>query len=87
MAVLQSVGNYLQLTKPRITVFILMSTAVGFFCGQHIAGGWTSMLLLHTLLGTALIARGTAALNQWYERDADAKMPRTARRPIRVTSR
>jgi protoheme IX farnesyltransferase len=38
--------------------------------------------LLHTIIGTALIASGTAALNQWFERDADRKMRRTAGRPL-----
>jgi protoheme IX farnesyltransferase len=85
------IGDYLELTKPRITVFILMSTAIGFLCGTHLASSnahiW--LTLFHTLLGTALIASGTAALNQWYEREADAKMNRTRLRPIpsgRVTS-
>lgn len=73
---------YLELTKPRITCFILMSTAIGFLCGAHLGAGWTWITLLHTLVGTALIASGTAALNQWYERDADAKMNRTKDRPI-----
>jgi len=79
---LKHAGDYLALTKPRITVFILMSTAIGFLCGEHIVGSWNWALLLHTLLGTALIASGTAALNQWYERAADAKMIRTRHRPI-----
>jgi len=76
------VSGYLELTKPRITVFILMSTAIGFLCGAHAGLGWTPWTLFHTLLGTALIASGTAALNQWYERAADAKMNRTKARPI-----
>jgi protoheme IX farnesyltransferase len=85
------VGDYLELTKPRITVFILMSTAIGFLCGTHLASANANiwLTLFHTLLGTALIASGTAALNQWYEREADAKMNRTRLRPIpsgRVTS-
>jgi protoheme IX farnesyltransferase len=75
-------SSYLELTKPRITVFILMSTAIGFLCGAHAEGGWSLFTLFHVLLGTALIASGTAALNQWYERDADAKMQRTKARPI-----
>ncbi len=75
-------SSYLELTKPRITVFILMSTAIGFLCGMHEAGGWTVWTLLHALIGTGLIASGTAALNMWYERDADAKMNRTKARPI-----
>ncbi len=82
-------SRYLELTKPRITCFILMSTAIGFLCGVHLGSGWTWMTLVHTLIGTALIASGTAALNQWYEREADAKMIRTKDRPIpsgRVTA-
>ena len=71
--------DYLELTKPRITVFILLSTAIGFLCAGHFAGVWT---FLHALIGTGLMASGTAALNQWYEREADAKMNRTKARPI-----
>jgi protoheme IX farnesyltransferase len=75
-------GRYLELTKPRITCFILMSTAIGFICGMNAGVSWTWVTLMHTLIGTALIASGTAALNQWYEREADAKMNRTMARPI-----
>ena len=75
-------SSYIELTKPRITVFILMSTAIGFFCGTHGWGYWSIWALLHTLVGTGLIASGTAALNQWYEREADAKMNRTKMRPL-----
>ena len=70
----------LDLTKPRITWLILMSTAVGFVFGARL--GWTWFTLFHCLLGTGLLASGTAALNQWYERDADAKMDRTKGRPL-----
>jgi heme o synthase len=76
------VKSFFELTKPRITFFILMSTAVGFVLGTRLGRPWTWMELLHTLLGTFLIASGTAALNQWYERDSDALMHRTQRRPI-----
>jgi protoheme IX farnesyltransferase len=72
--------DYLALTKPRITWLILMSTAMGFYFGAQ--EGWTWMLLLHTLVGTGLIASGTAALNQWWEREADAKLVRTKKRPL-----
>jgi len=75
-------GRYLELTKPRITCFILMSAAIGFVCGMNIGNTWTWLTLVHTLIGTALIASGTAALNQWYEREADSKMARTSARPI-----
>ncbi len=72
--------GYVELTKPRITWLILMSTGIGYFFGLR--GDWNPLILLHTLLGTALIASGTATLNQWYEREADAKMRRTSMRPI-----
>ncbi|MCC6539488.1 MAG: protoheme IX farnesyltransferase [Bryobacterales bacterium] len=75
---------YLELTKPRITWLILMSTAIGFVFGlsANAAAVFSAWTLFHTLLGTALIASGTAALNQWYESEADAKMHRTRQRPI-----
>ncbi len=72
--------DYIALTKPRITWLILMSTGVGYFFGAK--NGWHWLTLLHTIIGTGLIASGTAALNQWYERDADSKMRRTQARPL-----
>jgi protoheme IX farnesyltransferase len=81
--------DYIELTKPRITWLILMSTGIGYFFGLPAAANWWEFLksipllsLLHTVIGTGLIASGTAALNQWYERDADRKMRRTAMRPL-----
>jgi protoheme IX farnesyltransferase len=85
--------NYLALTKPRITWLILMSTGVGYFFGLkreffsastfvEATGSPDWILLLNTLIGTGLIASGTAALNQWYERDADLLMRRTSGRPL-----
>jgi protoheme IX farnesyltransferase len=76
--------HYIELTKPRITWLILMSTGVGYYFGiKHPWGSpadWA--LLLHTMIGTGLIASGTAALNQWYERASDSLMRRTASRPL-----
>ena len=76
---------YIELTKPRITWLILMSTAIGFVFGLA-AGpgsvGFSWLTLFHTLCGTALIASGTAALNQWFESEADGRMHRTRQRPI-----
>src|SRR5208283_5295955 len=72
--------DYIALTKPRITWLILMSTGIGYYFG--VVHGWHLLTLLHAVLGTGLLASGTAALNQWYERDADAKMRRTQRRPL-----
>jgi heme o synthase len=57
-----------------------MSTAVGYYFGH--TGPWLFWAVLHTLLGTALVASGTAALNQWYEREADRHMRRTRTRPL-----
>jgi protoheme IX farnesyltransferase len=81
--------DYIDLTKPRITWLILMSTGIGYFFGLDHATGWREFLthihflsLFHTILGTGLIASGTAALNQCFEREADRKMRRTAARPL-----
>jgi heme o synthase len=81
--------DYIELTKPRITWLILMSTGIGYFFGlPRAANPWEFLRaipllqLLHTIAGTALIASGTAALNQWCEREADRKMRRTAARPL-----
>ncbi|HEX6063318.1 MAG TPA: heme o synthase [Longimicrobiales bacterium] len=79
---------YLELTKPGITRLVLVTTAAGFY----LAGGASASLLLflHALFATALVASGTNALNQWFERDADRYMRRTARRPLpsgRLSSR
>jgi heme o synthase len=80
---------YIELTKPRITWLILMSTAIGYFFGLPRAADWWGFLsavhvwpLLHTIIGTGLMASGTAALNQWFEREADRRMRRTAGRPL-----
>ncbi len=78
--IIAKVKDYLELTKPRITWLIVMSTAVGYYFGH--TGPWLFWPLFHTLIGTALMASGTAALNQWYERDADQHMKRTQMRPL-----
>jgi protoheme IX farnesyltransferase len=86
----QAVRSYIELTKPRITWLILMSTAVGYWFGRSAAGSLDWARLFYTVLGTGLLASGTAALNQWYERDADRSMRRTAHRPLpsgRLTAR
>jgi protoheme IX farnesyltransferase len=74
--------HYIELTKPRITWLILMSTGVGYFFGLDRTKPFDWALLVHTLAGTGLIASGTAALNQWWERESDALMRRTASRPL-----
>ncbi|MBI4480675.1 MAG: protoheme IX farnesyltransferase [Acidobacteria bacterium] len=73
-------ADYIELTKPNITSLILLSTIVGFYLGSQ--QGMQLLLLAHTLMGTALVASGTAALNQYWEREADSKMWRTRNRPL-----
>jgi heme o synthase len=73
-------SDLIELTKPRITFLVLFTTFVGFCCGTP--GFIPFMLLCHTLAGTALVAGGAAAFNMYLERRLDAKMKRTALRPL-----
>src|SRR5580698_113986 len=73
-------GVFADLVKARLTTLVLLTTAVGFYLGWRGDMNW--MLLLNTLAGTALVAAGASALNQWLERDYDAKMLRTQSRPL-----
>ena len=68
------------LFKARLTSLVLLTTAVGFYLGSR--EPLNVLLMVHTLLGTALLAAGAAALNQYLEREYDARMPRTANRPL-----
>jgi protoheme IX farnesyltransferase len=68
------------LVKARLTALVLLTTFVGFYLGEQ--GAVNYLLMFHALFGTALVASGAAALNQWLERDYDAKMCRTASRPL-----
>ncbi len=68
------------LVKARLTTLVLLTTAVGFYLGWRGSMNW--LLLFNTLAGTALVAAGASALNQWLERDHDAKMLRTQNRPL-----
>ncbi len=71
---------YVTLTKPDVTFLVVITTVAGFYLGSRGPLDW--MLLLSTLCGTMLVAGGTAALNQYIERDMDAVMRRTASRPL-----
>ena len=73
-------ADYLELTKPRVTSLVLVTTLVGFYLGSR--GALDFILLLNTLVGTALVAGGTSALNQYVEREQDGRMLRTRRRPL-----
>ena len=70
----------LELTKPRITQLVLLTAAAGFYLGAR--DRVDLLLLANTLIGTALVAGGTNAWNQIRERDVDARMARTRRRPL-----
>ncbi len=74
------VSDYLELTKPRIAVMALFTVAAGFWLGAGPEA--TTRLLLNTLLGAGLVAAGGSALNQLMERRSDARMRRTANRPL-----
>jgi heme o synthase len=74
------VMDFVELAKPRVVVMVLVTTFVGFYLGSR--GVPDYLHLLQTLLGTALAAAGTLALNQFAERDVDAKMHRTRTRPL-----
>jgi len=76
----RAVGAFVELTKPRVVVMILVTTLVGFYLGSWGTPNW--WVLSATLLGTGLAAGGTLALNQYLERDADARMERTRGRPL-----
>jgi protoheme IX farnesyltransferase len=76
-------SSYIALTKPRITLFVVMTAFVGFVAGtKGPLSGMDLGLLFHTLLGTALVASGTSAFNQVWEKELDGRMQRTAARPL-----
>jgi protoheme IX farnesyltransferase len=71
---------YVVLTKPDVTFLVVITTVAGFYLGSTGPVDWAR--LAQTLFGTLLVAGGTAALNQYVERDMDAVMRRTAARPL-----
>jgi protoheme IX farnesyltransferase len=73
-------ADYFELTKPRIAVLVLFTVAIGALLASR--GLPDALVLLHTLLGTALVAGGASALNQLFERHTDALMTRTENRPL-----
>src|SRR6266404_4780992 len=74
------VSVYAELFKARLTFLVLLTTLVGFYLGFR--GPVNYLLMLHVLMGTALVAAGASALNQLLEREYDAKMRRTQTRPL-----
>lgn len=71
---------YVALTKPDVSLLVLMTTGAGYYMGARGPVDW--LRLAHTVFATMLIAAGTAALNQYVERDSDRFMRRTAMRPL-----
>src|SRR2546422_4203365 len=76
----QVAADLLSLTKPRVVVMVLVTTLVGYYVG--LSGAPDYARLLHLLVGTLLAAGGSLALNQYWERDVDARMERTRARPL-----
>ena len=74
------VGDLLELTKPRITALVVVTAGVGYAVGAP--RGLDPAAFVALLIGTALVAGGASALNQYWEREADARMERTRLRPI-----
>jgi len=82
-ACLTALSDYWALTKPDVNLLVVITAAAGFGLGSPAdLAPFPWLRLLHTLAGTALVAGGAAALNQWLERSFDARMRRTARRPV-----
>lgn len=79
-AIRQKVQDYTDLLKPGITILVMVTALAGFYLGS--SGTLDLPLLVHTLIGTGLVAGGGGALNHWMERGADARMKRTRNRPL-----
>jgi protoheme IX farnesyltransferase len=80
LSVWQRVADFAELVKPRLTLMVLFTVAVGFLAGA--LGGLDWVRFAHALIGTALVAAGASALNQYLEIDTDARMRRTRNRPL-----
>lgn len=68
------------MTKPEVNFLVVASSLAGFYLGS--SGSLNYVLLLNTLVGTLLVASGTATLNEYMERAYDGRMRRTADRPL-----
>ncbi len=74
------IGAYVELTKPRITLLVMLTAAAGYFLGAGRTLNYAGFL--HTMAGVGLLSSGIAALNQYMERALDARMRRTMMRPL-----
>src|ERR1700757_1197788 len=73
-------ADYAELVKARLTVLVLLTTAVGYYMAAARPVSYAG--LFHVVFGTAWAAAGAAALNQWWEHKVDALMERTRTRPV-----
>jgi protoheme IX farnesyltransferase len=81
--VLERASAFVELAKPRIGILVLIVTALGYYLALPFPAGAASLsILIHTLVGTALIASGANASNQVIEAPFDGRMPRTQNRPV-----
>src|SRR5260370_42107425 len=76
----EKVSAYVELTKPRITSLIVLTSAAGFCLGSR--GAVDYLLLTHAMIGVALLSPGIATINQFMESDLHALMGRTEKRPL-----
>ena len=74
------ISDYVTLAKPRLNLLVLVTTLAGLYLASPL--GVPTSILVHTMVGTALVAGGAAALNQAWERRTDALMRRTSERPV-----
>ena len=75
-------SEYWALTKPEVNFLIAIATLTGFYLARPGLHDFRWLALVNTLLGTLLVASGTGTLNQYVEREFDAQMRRTSRRPL-----
>jgi protoheme IX farnesyltransferase len=74
----QLLSDYLELTKPKVQSLLLLTT----IATMYVAGDPSPLLVALTCLGGYLSAGGAGAVNHWFDRDIDARMARTASRPV-----
>jgi heme o synthase len=80
LALASRAHSYVTLTKPDVSLLVLITTAAGYYMAVRGPVGWLHMI--HTVFATMLIAAGTAALNHYIERESDGQMRRTTSRPL-----
>src|SRR5215475_3740063 len=80
LTLMSRANSYVALTKPDVSLLVIMTTAAGYYMGARGPVDWLN--LVHTVFATMLIAAGTAALNHYIERESDRHMRRTANRPL-----